>query len=158
MTHDMSKLIQTALVGIFFMAAIFAVPEAKAFTPCPPGIPEPCEQTTVTASSDQFGLENAAPNSIKKDYTTVTADLIQAVLGMVGVVFLLLIIWGGFSWMTSGGNEQKITAAKQVIIGAVVGLVIIMAAYAITYFVINSLTGATSDLPSGAQTIQQPVP
>jgi len=51
----------------------------------------------------------------------------------------MLVIYGGFLWMTARGNEQQVTKAKDLIISAVIGLVIVLAAYAITAYVGGAL-------------------
>lgn len=58
--------------------------------------------------------------------------VINAGLSLLGVLFLLLIIYGGYLWMTGGGNEEQIGRAKKIITSAVTGLIIVGAAYAIT--------------------------
>ena len=68
--------------------------------------------------------------------------LIQTFLGVLGIVFLLLIIYAGFQWMTAAGDEKKVASAKGILMSAIVGLVIILAAYAISSFVITQLTSA----------------
>jgi len=57
---------------------------------------------------------------------------ISALLGLVGTIFLVLVIYGGLTWMLARGNEDKITKAKTVITNASVGLGITLAAYIIT--------------------------
>ena len=69
------------------------------------------------------------------------ATLIQAFLGILGIIFLILIIYSGYNWMTAAGNEEKVTKAKQTLTRAVIGLIIIVCAYAITYFVFTNLPG-----------------
>jgi len=69
----------------------------------------------------------------------IVAVAIQAFLGLLGIIFLVLMITAGFKWMTASGNEEKLTEAKETIWRAVIGLIIVVAAYAITYFVFNSL-------------------
>lgn len=66
---------------------------------------------------------------------------ISAFLGLLGIIFLVLIIYSGFHWMTAGGDEEKVTLAKSTLIRAVIGLAIIIGAYAITYFVFSNLPG-----------------
>lgn len=68
--------------------------------------------------------------------------IINILLSILGVIFVILIVYSGVIWMTSYGNEQKITRAKETIIAAVIGLIIVMAAYAITRFVVNALVKA----------------
>lgn len=71
------------------------------------------------------------------------ARIINILLGFLGVVAVILVLLGGFKWMTAAGNEDKISEAKKLMGAGVVGLVIILAAYAIAAFVINQLVTAT---------------
>ncbi|MBI4281378.1 hypothetical protein HY625_00995 [Candidatus Uhrbacteria bacterium] len=99
-----------------------------------------------------FGLDTAAQQAgIKTDSVTkgspegvqsIIGELIATVLSFVGVIFLILIIYGGVLWMTAGGAEDRITKAKGIITNAVIGLALIFAAYAITAFVTGQLSGA----------------
>ncbi len=86
----------------------------------------------------------AAGFSEPKTIPEIIGALIAAVLSLIGIVFLVLIIYGGFLWMTSAGNEIKILKAKKTLREATIGLIIIMSAYSITYFVINTLQEVTS--------------
>ncbi|PIQ78126.1 MAG: hypothetical protein COV79_05500, partial [Parcubacteria group bacterium CG11_big_fil_rev_8_21_14_0_20_41_14] len=61
-----------------------------------------------------------------------------------GIVAVIIILAGGFKWMTAGGNEDKVSESRQMIIQGVIGLVVIFAAWAIASFVISSLQSATS--------------
>lgn len=82
------------------------------------------------------GLGNQDPRDI-------AASIINVILGFLGIVAVVIILLGGFKWMTAGGNEDKVDEAKKLITAGIIGLVIILAAYAIATFVINSLMGAT---------------
>jgi hypothetical protein len=68
--------------------------------------------------------------------------IIRAVLSILGVVLVLIIIYAGFLWMTSGGSDDGVKKAKSWMLNAVVGLIIILSAYAITSFVISRLVEA----------------
>jgi len=70
-------------------------------------------------------------------------SIIQVALGFLGVVALIVVLIGGFQYMTAGGNEEKAKKARGWIISGVIGLAIIISAYAITTFVISSLVTAT---------------
>ncbi len=78
------------------------------------------------------------PNATVGD---IMAQVIVSFLSLLGVVFIILIMLGGFKWMTSGGNEGKVLMAKQTIKRAVIGFVIIMSAYVITAFVFTAVQG-----------------
>jgi len=73
----------------------------------------------------------------------VIARVIKVVLSLLGMIFLVLIIYAGFTWMTSAGNEDRIDKAKKIMAAAVIGLAIVLAAYVITAFVVNSLIDIT---------------
>jgi len=79
----------------------------------------------------------------------IVATAIQAFLGLLGIIFLVLIIYAGFNWMTAQGEEEKVTKAKETLQRAVIGLIIIIAAYSITYFVFNALPSGGSGIGSG---------
>ncbi len=69
--------------------------------------------------------------------------LINVFLGVLGIIFLVLIIYAGFLWMTAAGNEGQVEKAKNIMVTSVIGLVILLSAYAISSFVIDQLTAAT---------------
>lgn len=65
--------------------------------------------------------------------------IIKVILGMLGVALVVLIIYGGFIWMTSLGEAQKIEKAKNIIKSSIIGVVIILSSYVITNFVFTDL-------------------
>ncbi len=70
----------------------------------------------------------------------IAGKLIGAVLAFIGVLFFGLMIYGGILWMTARGNEEQVTKAKDLITAAVIGLIIVLSAYAITSFIGSTLT------------------
>jgi type IV secretory pathway VirB2 component (pilin) len=70
---------------------------------------------------------------------TYIGNIINIVLGVLGVILVVLVIYAGFLWMTSQGDKDKVTKAKGIITQAVIGLVIIFAAYALANFVLSAL-------------------
>lgn len=70
--------------------------------------------------------------------------IIKAVLGLLGTIFLALTVYAGVLWMTAAGDESKSEKAMSILKTAVIGLIIILAAYAITFFVLSNLFKATS--------------
>jgi hypothetical protein len=73
----------------------------------------------------------------------VVSQIISYVLSFLGVIFLVLLIYGGFLWMTASGDSEQITKAKDILINATIGLIIILSSYTITYFVTQNLTKAS---------------
>jgi len=78
-----------------------------------------------------------------KDIREGVMSVINVLLGFLGILAIIIILWGGFRWMTSAGNEEKVGEAKKIITAGIIGLVIIFTAYAIASFVISQLLTAT---------------
>jgi len=92
-----------------------------------------------------FGNGNFGnPTGGGTDLIAMIQSIIQIILGFLGIIAVLIILWGGFIWMTAAGDPDKVDKAKKMIYSGIIGLVIIFAAYAIAYFVINSLVTATN--------------
>ncbi len=70
---------------------------------------------------------------------TLIGKIINAVLGIVGSIALVMVIYGGFIWMTAAGNQEKVTKGRDVLVWAAVGLVIIFSSYALVKFVFTGL-------------------
>jgi preprotein translocase subunit SecG len=62
-------------------------------------------------------------------------DILSAVFGVLGVIFLVLILYAGILWMTAQGDPKKVQKAKDILVQSVIGLVICLAAYGITTWV-----------------------
>ncbi len=73
------------------------------------------------------------------DIRVIIARIIRIALGLVGIILLVMIIYAGFLWMTAGGNEEQIGRAKKILVNGVIGLLIILSAYSIVYFVMRVL-------------------
>jgi len=103
----------------------------------------------------EAGYNTPSGGAVSDWLDTIVGQIITVVLGFLGVIFLILIIYSGFQWMTAGGNEETITKAKKRLTNAVIGLVIVMAGYIISYFVITQLYNITAG-PGGPQGGSQP--
>ncbi len=98
----------------------------------------------MQAASTQ-GLKNAGQNlnaigqkagaNTNTNLPTIIGGIINAALTLVGLIFLILMVYAGYLWMTARGEADQIDKAKQIIIAAVIGIVIVVSAYAITTFV-----------------------
>jgi hypothetical protein len=73
------------------------------------------------------------------DPNVLIGKVIRATLGLVGSLALVMFIYGGFVWMTGGGNSEKVTKGKNIIIWATIGLIVIFSAYALVKFVLTGL-------------------
>ncbi len=74
----------------------------------------------------------------------IIGRVIQVFLTIVGVIFMVLMVYAGYLWMTAQGEEAKVDKAKDTIKAAVIGLTVVVAAYAITNFVVSGLISAAS--------------
>lgn len=104
--------------------------------------------SSVKAAENSPNLNNAFGDVLKNIATVggyqVNGDIklestlstvIRGILSALGIIFLILIIYSGLMWMTAGGNETKAGKAQNIITQAIIGLIIVVAAYAISYFV-----------------------
>ena len=84
-----------------------------------------------------------------KDLRITVAQIIRVAMGLLGIVAVVIVLIGGFTWMTAGGNEEKVGEAKKWIFAGIIGLAIILSAYAIANFVISKLVEATTQGTGG---------
>jgi hypothetical protein len=91
-----------------------------------------------------FGTSQVAStiSLVQSDPRIIIGRVIQIALSFLGVVALILIMYAGFLWMSSNGDEDKITDAKKILKNAVIGLVIILSSWAIATFILSKLSAA----------------
>ena len=82
------------------------------------------------------GLGNTDPREM-------AGKVINIMLGFLGIIAVVIILLGGFKWMTAAGNEDKVAEAKKLIGAGIIGLIIILMAFGIAKFVIDALYNAT---------------
>ena len=107
---------------------------------------------TAVFAADELNANDlgvgAIQSSIKLgsgDVRQTAARIINIALGFLGIVAVVIVLIGGFKYMIAGGNEKNTTEAKQWIVSGIIGLAIILSAWAITSFVITKLVSATQD-------------
>jgi len=79
----------------------------------------------------------------KTNIPTLLGNVVNAILGIVGSLALVMFIYGGIIWMTSSGNAEQVTKGKNIVIWATIGLVVIFSAYALVNFVLTKALGVT---------------
>lgn len=99
---------------------------------------------------DQSGNFSNATGLGSEDPRIIAARIIQIVLGFLGIIFLLLILYAGWLWMASGGSEDQISRAKRIITNATIGLIVMLMSFAIATFILNKLLEATNPGGGGA--------
>jgi hypothetical protein len=100
-----------------------------------------------SADGDEFASTAGLGDA---DLTSTIAKVINIALGFLGIVAVVIILLGGFKWMVSGGNDTKVGEAKKLIYAGVTGLIIVISAYAIARFVIDSILSATTSSSSSS--------
>lgn len=100
--------------------------------------------TSGTMDASELGLSYGASIGLgSTDVRSTIAAIIRVAMGLLGIVAVVIILVGGFKWMTAGGNEDQVGEAKKWIFSGIIGLAIILSAYALASFVITQLSSAT---------------
>ena len=94
--------------------------------------------TGVTSAGANAGLSSASSLPV------IIGKFIGVMLGILGVAFVVLVVYAGFLYLTSNGEETNVKKAKKLLTQAVIGLVLIVSAYAISTVVIDSLTAIST--------------
>ena len=118
---------------IAVMAMTIAIPALM------PVLSAPAYAIDINTFTGGFDVSGGLPAS---DPRVIAANVIKIVLGFLGLLAVIIILIGGFKWMTSAGNEDAVADAKKILIAGVIGLVIILASWAIASFVLSSLLSA----------------
>lgn len=104
----------------------------------------------TTPSETRYGLNTVGENlngqlpysgdvEAGNKLPVIVGNIIRIILGLLGLIFLILVIYGGLRWMTAQGDSGAIEDARDTIVHAVIGLVIVLSAYTITAFVFDRL-------------------
>ncbi|MEK7511448.1 MAG: hypothetical protein AAB575_00295 [Patescibacteria group bacterium] len=119
-----------SLFGAFFVA----MPSVHALTFAEDSLDQ--LESVGTAATYEATGQNTLPQTIGR--------IIKIVLGFLGIVLIVIVIYAGFLWMTAGGESKGVEAAQTLLKNSIIGLAIILSAYAITDFVIKKLMGAVT--------------
>ncbi len=138
----MSKKLLIVLIVIMVGVAVFAPWQAKAQEFASPG-------GFLNKVANKAGLEKPASEEV------MIGLIINSVLGFLGVIFLILIIYAGIRWMMSAGNDEEVKNARQIIKWAIIGVIVVIGAYALTSFVIDNVLKSAA--PVGPERPEIPV-
>ncbi len=116
--------------------------------------PVSAQAAGATLNADDLGISQPAATGLPdKDVRQVIAYIIRVILGLLGTICVVIILYAGFLYMTSGGDEGKKEQAMDWIKGAVIGLALILMSYALSRYIITQLISATTGNGGGAATI-----
>jgi len=100
---------------------------------------------TISAKAANAGLnqafdiaKNTAGGSYNTDlsFTATLGSIVSLVLSIIGIIFIIFIIYAGYLWMTAFGNDTKLEKSKEILKQSIIGLIVVIAAYAISYFIV----------------------
>ncbi len=104
--------------------------------------------TPALAQADpSYGLETtrqgAGITKTEESLPQVIGRGINTLFGLVGAIFLIIILLGGFTWMTAAGNEEKVATAKKMINNSINGILIVFLSYALVFVILFALRAAS---------------
>lgn len=123
-------LFATLLFFVFVTVPVFASPTPSVATTGT--IINPC--ATINANNNLKGI-------CQLDLGSVVGKFVLYAFMFGAIIALLYLLWGGFKWITSGGDSKSVDGARQHIIAAIIGLIVIFLSYIILNFVVKLLTG-----------------
>jgi len=88
---------------------------------------------------DELGLAVADPRD-------AAVSLIKLLMTFLGIIAVVIILYGGFVWLTAAGNEDRVSTAKKIITAGIIGLIIILAAFLIVNFVVENVSNSLNGL------------
>ena len=100
------------------------------------------------ADDNLQNLQKGIGGNVPTDLTVVVGNVIKTVLSLVGIIFLVLTVYAGYLWMTARGEDEQVTKSKNIMGRAVIGLIILMAAYSITRFVVPRVLEGSVSTPT----------
>jgi ABC-type Co2+ transport system permease subunit len=135
----MNVLTKKTLTGVFaaFVFALMAV-----FTPLTPSVSAACP---AGATGLQAGLDCAnpgegnVPQNLFQGDGNVFTTIVNVLLFLIGAISVIMLIYGGIRYTISGGNSANVTAAKNTILYAIIGLIVAFLAYAIVNWVLQAV-------------------
>ncbi len=135
----MTKKIKKIAIWSTIYLQFIITPAARAATSSATGLlGDIKEKTKETAKAAGFG-------DVKRDPRESIAIMINGLLGLMGIIFTILIIYAGWQWMTAGGNEEQVAKAKKTLNNATIGLLLVIVAYALTVWIFKIINQAIGD-------------
>ncbi|MDD5291262.1 MAG: hypothetical protein PHZ04_04095 [Patescibacteria group bacterium] len=96
---------------------------------------------TLKAGLQGFGSASGyLTNVTQTTAAEIAGTAVSIFLSILGVIFIVLMLYGGYLWMMARGNEDQLTKAKELIQAAIIGLIITVSAYALSFFIFNRIT------------------
>ena len=135
----------TKLAVIVGSVGMLVMPLVSHAAPGPTDPTDPTAPAATTATATSFSVESIGSQVGlgNADLKETVLNIIRLVLGLMTLIAVVLIIYGGFVWLTAAGNEENVEKAKKIISAAVIGLIVILLAWAIVIFVARTTANVT---------------
>ncbi|HTW96761.1 MAG TPA: pilin [Candidatus Methylomirabilis sp.] len=130
------KIFLTVLLGIILFAPVVL---ANGILPSETGV---VTNPAAKAYCDEYLQTHPGGNCgnyTLDDFVALAITIAKWILGVVGAVALLFLVYGGFTLILSGGNEDRVRQGKEILTGAIIGLIIVFTAYLIIQFTLTLL-------------------
>ncbi|MFA5109654.1 MAG: hypothetical protein WC458_03885 [Patescibacteria group bacterium] len=125
---------------LFILSVSLFLPVAGANFSLAAPVSDTLEGLDISAN-EVSAFEPQTSGSYGTDFlATKAGQIVGLILSFVGVLFLILMIYAGIMWMTASGNEQQISKAKSLLINAIIGIIVVFAAYAAVSFLGTELS------------------
>ena len=130
----MKKIILPVLFVVFVLASMAS-----------PVLAQDCTDFSMngllTCVAGGSGWNISGADNPGKALSQAVGSIIMAFLSLLGVIFLILMVWGGYTWMLARGNEEKVEKAREIIADAILGIMVILFSALITWFIISRVGG-----------------
>lgn len=132
------------IVVFFFLVLLLSFPTAPLYAD------DTLFDAILSAGLANIGSDAFLYSNPQNPYSppVIIANAITVTLSTLGIVFLAFIVYAGYRWMTASGKEETILSARRLIIHAIIGLLIILAAYSITTFIFDKVIFVTQSNPT----------
>lgn len=136
-----SLLVVSAASLVMFAPAL--VSSAVSYAACD-NIQNGIASGVTSSSSDATTCDSSGNADITSGVSSLAAKIVNIFSIVVGIIAVIMIIYGGFKYITSGGDSNNVSGAKNTLIYAIIGLVIVALAQLIVHYVLNTAAGVSS--------------
>jgi len=148
------KYMRQLIIPIIFLSMLFSL--SLNFAHPVNGAGTSVLSNSVSAQLDAAAGKKGASYSKPTDPRLTAMFIIRILLTLLGTVFLALIVYAGYLWMTAGGNEEQVTKSKKLLSQSIIGLIIVFSAYSITIFAFKVAVNYFADPLGGGGVYYQP--
>ncbi len=125
--------LKNKIIAGFFLAVVFMVPAQIAYGDVVNSVVGP-----TTETNNAIKIQYPAVDKIKHP-AVIAKNIIYVIDGILGILMVILLTYGGFIWMTAAGDSKKTDKARDLMQQSIVGLIIIIATWALAWFIIEKI-------------------